>query len=199
MFDRSALEQFDDATPRGAEVQGSPIPLRRRKTISKRIRFWLLNAVLGAPGFTIVMTVGAAGARWLLGITQMKLHRLPFPGASILEQYDGFNELDLAHLISGALCIAVTFVWIRVIREAKGNGTVMNGNGAPKLILYLYASVAAVLILADAYLFYAGVATHSGGWGETSAFAPGICTLLYASCAAAFSAFHADYTDSDTV
>ena len=82
MFDRSALAQFDDATPRGETRQIAPPPLRRRKTLAKQVRFWMLNAVIGVPAFLIILAIAAEGARSLLDIAQMKLFRLPLPMTS---------------------------------------------------------------------------------------------------------------------
>ena len=199
MFDRSDLEQFDDATPPGETRQNVLPPLRRRKPLVKQLRFWLLNVALGFPSFLIILAIAAEGARSLLDIAQMKLFRLPLPGVAMMAAYEGFRDLDLAHLISGVLCIAVTFVWVRVIQEARGQGTVMNKNGEAKFVLYLYAGIAIVLILADGFLFYMGVAARGGGWGEMPAYIPAVCTLLYTASVAAFAAFHADYINSDTV
>ena len=202
MFDRSKLEQFHDVTLDNGlhtEVDGMPPFLRRRKRWDQKLKFAAVNVVIGGVGFVVVVAIAAEGARNLLDVAQMKLSRLPVPLLAELEKYQGFQDLDLAFLISGLLAVVVTYVWIRVITELKGQGTVWKAGSKPAPIVYLYASIAAILITADALLFFKGISIRGGGWGQMHVSVPILATILYQACVAGFGAYHSDYVHSDAV
>lgn len=202
MFDRSKLDQFDEVTPEGgfrSSADAVPKFLRRRKRSAQKLKFASVNLVFGGSGFVVVVAIAAEGARNMLDVTQMKLSRLPLPLMAELDKYQGFQDLDLAFLISGLLAFVVTYVWIRVITELKGQGIVWSVGSKPTLIVYLYATIAAILIAADAFLFFKGISIRGGGWGQMHFSVPILATLLYQACVAGFAAYHSDYLNSDVV
>ncbi|MEO9932368.1 hypothetical protein [Rhodopirellula bahusiensis] len=206
MFDRSYLhvdiDTFDDALPRDdggdddAMGQGSPtlpLPIKLRKSLGERFNFLSLNIVVGPPLFTLCLSVAAQGMREMVPVMRTRLYRLPFPGIENLRDYQGFSELDLSHLASALLFLAVTFIWVRVLAELKGYGEVMGYRKTSVLIFGLYAGIAIIILGADAFVFYVGLASQGDGWNETPFYVPVGCTLLYAAGLAAFGAVHQNY------
>jgi hypothetical protein len=217
VFKRTELERFDDLSsapgefasskplrngrPMTASEAGDAVParLQRRKSLKQVIRFWLMNALIGSGFLVVCLAIVAEGISNLLQIGQMKLHKLPLPLVSMMERYEGFNTISLSHLISILLFVSVTLIWIRVIKEAKGFGNLLSARSQTPIIFWLYAAIAAVNIAADAFLFYLGVASRGGGWGEMPLYVPAVCTCLYVASVAGFAAFHADYVTSESV
>lgn len=201
MFDRNDLDTFDDVTPAGmsglSEGDRPTRPVKRRKRWAEKLRAFAVNLLVGVPGLVVAVTIAAEGARGILDVTQMKLFRLPLPLIAEMERYQGFRDLDLAFLISGLLTVTVTFVWIRIITELKGFGSIVNNGSQPRVIVYLYAGIAGILIAADAFLFFSGLSIRGGGWGEMPAYIPFVCTALYQAAVAAFAIYHSDYLHSD--
>ncbi|WP_253157122.1 hypothetical protein [Stieleria tagensis] len=146
--------------------------------------------------FTVVFAVAAQGIRELVPVMRTRLSRLPFPGFELLESYQGYSDLDLSHLASVLLFIAVTLIWIRVISESKGLGTVMQQRKSNPIVFYLFAAIAVIILSADAFVFYCGLAARNNGWTETSGYVPIACTALYAAGVAAFGALHQSYHES---
>ena len=202
MFNRSKLDQFHEVNGEKANQRSfvsPPKSLRRSKSATQKMKFAAVNVVFGGLGFIVVVAIAADGVRNMLDVSQMKLSRLPLPLIAELDVYSGFQDLDLAFLISGLLAVVVTAVWTRVITELKGLGTVWVVGSKPTLIAYLYASIAMILILADAFLFFKGLSVRGGGWGEMHFSVPILGVLLYQACVAGFAAYHSDYLHSDIV
>ena len=202
MFNRSEVEKFEEVAPEfgdGSSANGMPPFLRRSKRWDQKLKHVGVNLGIGVPSFIVVVAIAAEGGRNLLDVTQMKLTRLPLPYVAEMEKYQGFQDLDLAFLISGLLAIVVTYVWTRVITELKGQGTVWAVGSKPRLIVYLYATIAAILIAADAFLFFKGISIRGGGWGQMHFSVPILATILYQACVAGFAAYHSDYLHSDIV
>lgn len=206
MFDRNGLD-LDGANARAAGQEGngravlvsSSPSIRRKKPFDQVIKFWALNAMICPVLFTLCLAVAAQGIRELVSVMQTRLHQLPFPLIERLRDYEGYSELDLAHLASGLLFLAVTFIWIRVIAEAKGQGPVAGYLANRPFAFGIYASIAGIVLIADAFVFYAGLAAKNNGWTETSMLMPAACTLLYMAGVAGFAAFHQDFHDTEYV
>ncbi|WP_145386143.1 hypothetical protein [Stieleria neptunia] len=176
-----------------------PKAIRRRKPFKTVLKFWTVNLIAAPILFTLCLSVAAQGIRELVSVMQTRLYRLPFPGAEMLRDYQGFERLDLSHLASALLFLAVTFIWMRVIEEAKGLGPVSQYLQSHPIAFWIYATIAAVIIVVDGVVFYFGLAARSNAWTETSIYVPIGCTLLYVAGTAAFAAFHQDYHQSDQI
>lgn len=199
---REDLDTFDNALPRDDGDEGviaMPHVIKRRKTFGEVTKFWALNIVIAPLLFMLCLAVAAQGIRELVSVMRTRLYRLPFPGIENLRDYQGFSDLDLSHIASGLLFVAVTFIWVRVISESKGYGEVMGYRESSPLAFYLYASIAAIILIADAFVFYVGLAAKSNAWNETPWYVPIACTLLYAAGVAAFAALHQSYHQPNRV
>ncbi|GAA4464099.1 hypothetical protein GCM10023156_50240 [Novipirellula rosea] len=159
----------------------------------------MLNIIIAPLLFTLCLAVAAQGIRELVSVMRTRLYRLPFPYAEFLRDYQGFSELDLSHIASGLLFLAVTFIWVRVISESKGFGEVMGYRKSSPLAFYLYTTIAVTILAADAFVFYVGLAAKNNGWTDTPFYVPIACTLLYVAGVAAFAALHQSYHQPNNV
>ncbi|GAB5514556.1 hypothetical protein [Rhodopirellula baltica] len=198
-FDRSALDQFDNVTPAKHVSSVSASPLRLRKTLKEKAVFGSVNAVVGPPLALSVIQIASEGIRELLDVTTVKLWRIALPFMERLEFYEGWSELDLAHVISLLLFIAVTLVWIRIIKELKGFGSVMESRKESPALFCLYAGAAGTLLLMDAVVFFLGIQARGGGWGDLAWYTAPLCTACYIAGIICFAIFHADYSTSKRV
>ena len=201
MFTRNNIDEFDDATP--VSNKGKTMPtnsrLKLRKPLKTVLQFFTMNAIIVPPSYLVVTIIAAKGIEDLLEVTHMKMSRMPIPFASQIEQYEGFRDISLSQIISGLLCLLVTFIWFRVILELKGEGNLLNDDNVSRVLVWLYGTVAAVIIVLDVLIFGIGIASRGSGWGEMPAYIPYVCSALYAASVVCFAIFHADYFCSDKV
>ena len=95
----------------------SPSPIRMNRTWKESCVFWLLNLLILPLIATVYLAVSAAGLRLSLSLLNMKLYKLPIPGAGILRNYDGWDRLDLAMPLALLLFVAVSLLWGRIFRS----------------------------------------------------------------------------------
>ncbi len=196
------IDKFDDALPRDDWEQGKiavPGSIRLRKPFGIVIKYWSFNMIVLPLLFALCLAVAAQGIRELAPVMRTRLYRLPFPGIENLRDYQGFADLDLSHIASVLLFIAVTIIWVRVISELKGQGEVMGYLEKNPLAFYLYACIAAIILIADAFVFYMGLAARNNAWSETSVYVSIAFTLLYAASLAAFAAVHQSYNQPNRI
>ncbi len=192
---------FDQAFERSPVAPSSMLPpLRRRKTFMQKTYFLLANLIIMPILMVVYATIIADGLRVTLPIFQRKLYTLPVPGLGLLRQYDGWNRADLSIVVSLLLFVALTWLWMRVISELQGFGTILQHREQSPYYFYLVATIAGVIILGDAALFWAGIQAQSaGGWNEVPEFVAPLATLLYTCGVAAVGAWHADHRHSSHV
>ncbi|EAQ79313.1 hypothetical protein [Blastopirellula marina] len=194
---------FEEAFARDGGQNGSPAPpkiLRRRKSLGKRIVFYAANLVLMPIVALVYLTVGAEGLRVIMPIFQMRLYKLPVPGAGMLRNYDGFDRLDLSMLMALILFIAVTLLWIRVFKELQEMGEITRQRSRNPILFYLLTGIAAIILLGDAGIFYVGLDSQtSSSWSEAPSYVAPAATVLYMAGLALIGAWHADYSHSPTV
>lgn len=158
------------------------------------IKFWLLNALFAPLVATVYVVIVAEGLRLQLSVFATRLYKLPVPGVGLLRQYDGFDRLDLAVVMSLMLFIAVTYLWIRIWNEIGPSGTLNQRRHALPIFFWLQVAIASVILLFDASIFYMGLqAKASSGWSQTSAIVPLVATVLYAAGLAMLGAWHAEH------
>lgn len=190
---------FDEAFARSPDDAGhfpSSTRPRRRKTIGQRFFFWGANLFLMPIVCLIYLSVGAEGLRLLMSIFQMRLYRLPVPGAELLRDYQGWSRLDLAHLMALVLCIAVTLLWIEVFKRLQV-GHLGDKHERNPILFWFTAAIAAIILFGDAAIFYVGLASQaSSSWSETPAYVAPAATILYMAGLALIGAWHADYSHS---
>lgn len=197
------FDNFDEAYSNRTDDEGLPLstrPLLRRKPHRERLIFWGANAV-GMPLVALfALSLGAEGLKRTVGGFALKLYKLPIPGASRLEQYDGFARIDLAMVFALVLFVAVTFIWYRAFLELMGHGTLLEQRTTNPVLFFLLSGVAGVVVLGDCAMFYVGLASKTaGGWGATPFWVPAVATLLYLAGIALIGALHADYRTSGAV
>ncbi len=203
MFKRSTLDTYANATPSSRISPNTrvpdPPPIKLRKKPKEKFTFALINGIVAPPGAVAAIQIAGEGIRNLLDVTTTKLYRIPLPLMERMELYEGFSDMDLAHVVSGVLIIATSLIWIRVIKEAKGFGTVMEYRSNFAALFWFYAGVAAAVILLDGFIFFLGVRARGGGWGEMAWYVAPVCTVFYMVLVAAFGIFHADYATGKRV
>ena len=113
------FDNFDEAYSNRTDDEGLPLstrPLLRRKPHRERLIFWGANAV-GMPLVALfALSLGAEGLKRTVGGFALKLYKLPIPGASRLEQYDGFARIDLAMVFAKH----VVLKWETSIKQGNG-------------------------------------------------------------------------------
>ncbi|WP_150122660.1 hypothetical protein [Rhodopirellula islandica] len=175
-----------------------PKPIKKKKPAGEVVKFYLVNAIV-IPSFgTLGISIAAQGIRELLPIMRTRLHRA-VPGAEFLRDYQSIENLDLSHVASCLLFLAVTVIWIRVISEFKGVGPVMGYRKTRPFAFGFYAIVASTILIADAFVFFIALAARNNGWSDAPAYVPVVCTCMYAAGIAAFAAFHQSYYHPDHV
>ncbi len=179
-----------------------PSPPYRQHTVIDRFAGWVTSINYKLIAWIIVSLVltgilcwevNAQGLRATLYILGRKLHKTAIPGASYLAELDGFSELDLAHVMAVILLGFVWYFWKIVTKfSLYGHDEVVD----PRLNRTVYHAfiftLAGVMIVGDALVFYAGLADHAEGvWGDSSGpFVPAVATVLYMAVLAATSVVH---------
>jgi len=185
------FDQAFDGSPVAAVADDAGPPLRKRKTWNQKLVFWGANlAAIPLIGL-IYATVIAEGLRRLLPVFQMRLYNLPIPGAGIARNYDGWNRLDLALLMSLLLFAVVSWLWYRVFTELLGFGTIWARRHSAPVVAYLLTGITVVLI---------GLSSQTAsGWSETPEYVAPAATIIYACGLAVLGWAHSDYHHSGTV
>jgi len=145
-------------------------------------------------------TVHPSDLAGVLPVFQMRLYNLPIPGAGIARNYDGWNRLDLALLMSLLLFAVVSWLWYRVFTELLGFGTIWARRHSAPVVAYLLTGITVVLIAGDAFIFYVGLSSQTAsGWSETPEYVAPAATIIYACGLAVLGWAHSDYHHSGTV
>lgn len=195
MFDQ--LGSFEPVYPRSemdSRHQPATRPIRRRRTLRECLVFYLANAIIMPVVAVIYATIIAEGLRRLMAIFQTRIYKLPIPGVGLAKNYDGWDRLDLAIIMSLLLFVVVTWLWGRVFVELQGQGTIANKRHTQPVVFYLLSFIAATLILGDAAIFYVGLSTQaSSGWNETPSYVAPCATVLYTCGLAVIGWWHSDW------
>ena len=172
----------------------NPSPIRMNRTWKEWFVFWFLNILILPLIATVYLAVSAAGLRLSLSLLNMKLFKLPIPGAGILRNYDGWDRLDLAMPLALLLFVAVSLLWGRIFRGLYDTTKTSIRRSHNPVLFYLIAVILGTVLFADAAIFYIGLESHtSGSWSETAKFAPAVATAVFAVVPALLAAWHADY------
>lgn len=194
---------FDEAFARESNPNEplAPVkPLRRRKPLRQLLTFWGANILLMPVVALIYLTIGAEGLRVSLSIFQLRLYKLPVPGAGLLRQYDGFDRLDLSHLMALILFVVVTFLWIRLFHELQSLGAIAQQRTRNPVLFYALVTICSIILLGDAGLFYVGLASQtSSSWSDTPVYVAPAATVLYFAGLALIGAWHADFAHSSNI
>jgi hypothetical protein len=137
---------------------------KRLDSVGGKFKSWLWKIVTFPLVAILCCTVNAQGARSMVPILGMPLHKLPFPFFSRLRDYEGLHRLDLAVLFSFLLLIAVWYLWTVMmwIWFAPNQFFARTGWEPEKYTRFVFA-LAIVILSADALLFYAGMVQEMGG------------------------------------
>ena len=174
-------------------VSDTPQP-RKSHSISELTIFVGLNVIM-MPGLAICyLSIGAEGLRKLMGVFSTRLSKLPIPFAEYLQDYSGFEKLDLAMLAAIILFVAMTLLWIRIFKELQDIGSVLLRRSSNPILFFVVATIAFVAVAADCYIFYLGLTSQSASaWGESPDSVPVIVSILYMCGLAGIGAWHADF------
>lgn len=180
-------------------ASGTP-PLRLRKKLGDQIAFWGTNCLVMLLIAVCYLVVSAEGLRQMMSVFAIRLYTLPIPAAGLLRDYDGFDKLDLAVLMSALLYIIITIVWVKLFSALMNGEEFLQKRITNPVLFYTLTTVGGIILLGDATLFYFGLeAKASSGWSNTHPSVPLLCTGLYLSLLAGVGAWHADYHNSGAV
>ena len=163
--------------------------------------FFGLNLVVMPPVVLIYVTVVSKGLEITLPVLGTKLYRTGFPGIGALKQYDGFDRLTIATLMSLVLCIVLLMTYKKLFELLQSPGQLKLLRSENPVLFTIVAGIFSTVILADGAAFYAGVASElNSSWGsETSGAIPAVATVLYAATLASISLWHHDYFKTESV
>lgn len=194
------FRSFEQVYPPHAGATSQHMPIRHRKTLKERFVFWMANLFLMPIVAMCYLAIGAEGLRQLMPVFQMKIWKLPIPGAGLMQQYDGFDRADLGMVFALLLFVATTFVWIRLFKEVHGFGTIAQRRTQNPPLFFLLAAVAIIVLVGDAGIFYIGLeAKTANSWTQTPAYVPVAATAVYLAGLALIGAWHADYHCSGVI
>jgi hypothetical protein len=130
------------------------------------LKYWAWQYVVKGVLGIIYISVISDGARILLPDLGKKLSKIPFLG--VLADYEGWHRLDCAHVFAFFMLVAVFFLWswlIRLwLRPHDGAGEGWDAQNYQRLVTVL----AAVMLCADAFLFYRAVVEMDWAGGALS-------------------------------
>lgn len=134
----------------------------------------LAKGVLGV----IYIAVISEGLRVLVPALGQKLSKLAIPGAWMLAEDEAGHRLDLAHIFALFLLIAVFHLWAEVIRSWLRPDDPEDEGFDPDNYFRLVATLAVVILGADAFLFFYSV-TQMGWTGGEISFTAILVTAAY--------------------
>lgn len=199
MFEQ--IGSFDQAFSSPADhPAASPRPIKRRRPWREVAIFWGANLFVMPIVGTIYATIIAEGLRRLMPIFQLRLYKLAIPGAGIARQYDGFDRLDIAIVMSLLLFVVATWLWNRVFSELQGFGSIVSRRKQAPIVFCLLSFIAVVILAGDALIFFVGLsAQSSSGWSDTPSYVAPVATLIYSCGLAVLGWWHSDYHHSNLV
>ncbi len=187
---------FDTFDPAFATA-GPTRPLRRRKTLRQTTMFLLGNLCILPIMVVTHASVAGEGIRSSLPVFQRKLWSLPIPGASLARDYDGFDKLDLSFLAAVTLFAIAALVWRNLFLMLHEWSSRANDQEQHPLATLLIAGIYLSVIVADAVLFWAGIASQTtSDWSHTPEYVAPLATVLFTALVAVIAAWHADFHTS---
>ncbi len=155
---------------------------------------WPLVAwnILTVPVVALIYwVINAHGLRMQIPIFAMRLYKIPLPGFSRFRDYEGLYALDLACVMAMLLLGFVWYFWIIVVQVMfYGHDSLVSPSDRRSTYYVFVLTLAGVIVICDAIVFYCGLFEFSGGWGDSSPFVPFIATLLYTALLAALAMVH---------
>ncbi|GAB5407618.1 MAG: hypothetical protein Aurels2KO_58490 [Aureliella sp.] len=194
------FDGFDTVFPDDDDGRSRNTPLKRRKSLRECAFFIGANIVIMPVVGLIYASVCAEGLRSLLPVFQLRLYKLPVPGAGLLRGFDGWDRLDLALLMSLLLAAVLAMTWTKVWIELLGHGSIADTKQTKPIVFCLLTSIAAIMIAGDALIFYVGLKTQAASsWAETPSYVAPAATILYSCGLALLGWWHADFKTSSLV
>ncbi len=188
----SQFETFDPAFAQSGPTR----PLRRSKTGRQIITFLLANLIILPFLLMIHATIAGEGIARSLPVFQRKLWSLPIPGVAYAKNYQGFSSIDLSFISAVGLFLIATMAWKKLFLMLSEGSSGHRDYENPSLSL-IHLGVSLCIIIADAVLFWAGLATQSAsGWSDTPFYVAPLATVLFSAITAAVAAWHADFHTS---
>lgn len=154
--------------------------------------FWRHLPLWGWRGFavgtllTLYVSVMARGVANSFTEFGAKLSKTPLLGS--LARYEETKNLQVAHPFAVLFLIVVFASWELVLRAACGDDRVFARFGKPDVARRITYCVAAGVLAADCWFYYAGI-TNSGWNGATFSFAALLATVGFVAVNVAVSLF----------
>lgn len=162
-----------------ASPQPKPTSSHRRSGFDVRVFAW--NCV-SLPCIAIIYwVINAQGLRMAMPIFATRLWKLPIPGVSYLANYEGLYRLDLAHVFALILLFSVWYLWIVLVKTLLyGNYLAPDPKMNQKTYFCFLFTLAGILTLGDALLFYSGLSERVDTlWGTANPIVPILATIVY--------------------
>lgn len=139
------------------------------------IKFWAWKVVTMLILGPIYIAIISEGLRTLIPALGQRISRIPF--LDFFDDFDATHRLDLAHLMSLVLLIAVWWLWDRLLTIWLGGDFDAQGFNAElfKKIIYILGTT---IVGTDACLFFLSV-TQSTWGGSSFSFSAILATACY--------------------
>ncbi len=145
---------------------------------SEKAKFVGMNLLLLPLVLMIYATVNAEGLIVFQPVFGTPLYRVP--GLHWVQDFAGWNRLNLGHVTAAGLLILLLAVWGWVVKQVRGVGGAEVQRTFEINFFWFTAATAAALIGIEALIFFAGLVAVGGGlWGSGSWITAGLLTVLY--------------------
>jgi hypothetical protein len=152
-------------------------------------KLFLFNCLVVPVLLLIYGIVNSQGMRVSIVTLGMKLYRVPLPGFSYLERLKNLRDLDLAHVFSVFMLVAVWILTTALVEHLLFGVRSDSRLNTRLHTRFLYCLSATVLIC-DVAMFYRGIADQGGLLDEAGGVTPIIATVGYSGLLAFVAYFH---------
>lgn len=154
-------------------------------------RFLALHVAFGVPGAGVYILACAEGLRSMFTLFEMKLYAVPFPRFRDIASYQGWNRLDIAHVVAAILIFALAYAWFWIIKHLAGNGNAIAERQLSPAFFYFKALIVSLLVGIEAWIFFVGLgAWGTAMWSEHSSIYTAGITTIYVAGMALVAMFH---------
>lgn len=179
------LNDIELTLPGSPETNGCPTP-KAERTAGDYLTFFVGNVLITGTLGVVCVYVSSAGLERLIPLLGSRLYT--FPPFAELKWYEGWRNVSISMLAASALVLFGIGCWYCLARIANQWETAKRDTFW-RLCFRLYL----LIVAADAYLIYVGLATRevsSYEGAEASAMNAFLAAVLYTALMAAWGAWH---------
>ncbi|MEZ6069499.1 MAG: hypothetical protein R3C10_04315 [Pirellulales bacterium] len=158
-------KRFGNFSPSGT-CSSTQHPVRSARTLAEKAQFIGLNLLLLPLVLMIYATVNAEGLIVFQPVFGTPLYRIP--SLHWVQDFAGWNRLNLGHVTAAGLLILLLAVWGWVIKHVRGVGGAEMQRTFETNFFWFTAATAAALIGIEAVIFFAGLVAVGAASGAAA-------------------------------